>query len=125
MRVSEKIKITEEMVFKFSEVSGDKNPIHLDSSYASKTIFGKRIAHGILLSSFFSKLISSKYPGEGSIYLSQNIKFNKPCFIGDEIEVIVELEKKEKNIYFLDTKIEKEGMNLIEGKAIVLKKLDE
>jgi 3-hydroxybutyryl-CoA dehydratase len=122
MRVSEKILISEDMVKDFSELSGDKNPIQLDEEYAKSTIFGKRVAHGMLLSSFFSRLISEVYPGKGSIYLQQNLIFKNPCFINDEIEVIVELDKKDGNKFFLKTIIFKDDEILIEGNAIILKK---
>jgi 3-hydroxybutyryl-CoA dehydratase len=122
MRVSEKITITDKMVRDFSELSGDKNPIHLDDEYSKNSIFGKRIAHGMLLSSFFSKIIASYYPGEGSIYLKQDLNFKNPCYINDEVEIVVELDKKENNKYYLKTKIIRDDVEIIDGNAIVLKK---
>ena len=122
MRVSEKITITDKMVRDFSELVGDKNPIHLDDEYAKNSIFGKRIVHGMLLSSFFSKIIATTYPGEGSIYLKQDLNFKNPCYINDEIEIVVELDKKENNKYFLKTKIIRDNIEIIDGNAIVLKK---
>ena len=122
MRVSEKITITDKMVRDFSELVGDKNPIHLDDEYSKNSIFGKRIVHGMLLSSFFSKIIATNYPGEGSIYLKQDLNFKNPCYINDEIEIVVELDKKENNKYFLKTKIIRDNIEIIDGNAIVLKK---
>jgi 3-hydroxybutyryl-CoA dehydratase len=122
MRVSEKITITDKMVRDFSELVGDKNPIHLDDEYSKNSIFGKRIVHGMLLSSFFSKIIATTYPGEGSIYLKQDLNFKNPCYINDEIEIVVELDKKENNKYFLKTKIIRDNIEIIDGNAIVLKK---
>ena len=122
MRVSEKITITDKMVRDFSELVGDKNPIHLDDEYAKNSIFGKRIVHGMLLSSFFSKIIATNYPGEGSIYLKQDLNFKNPCYINDEIEIVVELDKKENNKYYLKTKIIRDNIEIIDGNAIVLKK---
>lgn len=123
MVYNEKIKITQEMVNSFSEVSGDKNPIHLDEEYCKTTIFKKPIAHGILLSSFFSKIIAEKYPGPGSIYLRQYLNFLKPCFVGEEIEVIVSLNSVENGKYELNTKILNSiGEILINGEALVLKR---
>lgn len=122
MRVSEKITITDKMVRDFSELSGDKNPIHLDDECSKNSIFGKRIVHGMLLSSFFSKIIATNYPGEGSIYLKQDLNFKNPCYINDEIEIVVELDKKENNKYYLKTKIIRDDIEIIEGNAIVLKK---
>lgn len=122
MRISEKIIITEKMVEDFSNLSGDKNPIHLDEEYAKGTSFNTRIVQGLLVSSFFSKIISNSYPGNGSIYLRQNLNFINPCFIGDEIEVIIELEKKEGNKFFLNTNILRKDTIIVEGSALVLKK---
>src|SRR3990172_4236067 len=67
----------------FAKVSGDHNPIHLDEEYASKTIFKKRIIHGFLGGSVFSKVFGTIVPGEGTIYLSQSLKFMGPMYIGE------------------------------------------
>jgi len=91
MEVSEKIIVTDDMVHKFAEVSGDRNPIHIDDEYASKSIFGKRIVHGMLLSSFFSKMIAETYPGKGSIYLNQSLNFKNPCYVNDEVTITIKL----------------------------------
>ena len=125
MRVSKKIRVTEELVNSFSELSGDKNPIHIDELYAKNTTFGKRIAHGALLGSFISSLISSDYPGEGSIYLSQEYKFIKPCFIDDIIEVVIQLIEKKGNRYLLSTNVYKEENLIVEGTAVIMKKQED
>ncbi len=123
MEIKERIKITAELVEDFARVSGDTNPIHLDEEAAAKSIFGKRIAHGLLLASFFSRLIALRYPGPGSIYLSQSLEFLAPCFVGDEIEVVLLLTENTKNIYLLETNIYNlEGKLLVKGNAKVLKK---
>lgn len=71
---------TKNDVFQFAEVSGDKNPIHLDDAYASQTIFKRRIVHGFLGASIFSKVFGMLFPGEGTVYLSQNLKFMAPMY---------------------------------------------
>jgi len=72
-------------VLDFSQISEDNNPIHIDEKYASESIFGKRVVHGVLLVSMLSKIFGTIYPGNGAIYLSQTSKFLKPAFIGDTI----------------------------------------
>jgi len=72
-------------VLEFSRISEDNNPIHIDKKYASESIFGKQVVHGVLLVSMFSKIFGTIYPGNGAIYLSQISKFLKPAFIGDII----------------------------------------
>ena len=82
------INITESMVEKFSNLSGDLNPLHMDNEFAELSSFNKRIVHGMLLASFFSQLIGMKLPGKNALYFSQTLNFRSPCYIDDEIKVI-------------------------------------
>ena len=81
--------ITEKDIEMFGEITGDYNPAHFDAEYASKTIFKKRIAHGMLIGSLFSKLLGTDLPGAGSIYISQTLRFRRPVYFGDEIKAEV------------------------------------
>ena len=83
--------ITDEKIQLFADISGDYNPVHLDSEFAEKTRFGKRIAHGMLVSSFISALFAMKLPGQGSIYLSQSLSLKKPVYINDTVVAAVEV----------------------------------
>ena len=66
----------------FAALSGDRNPVHLDESYAARTRFGRCIAHGILTTSLISNVIGMQLPGPGAIYLKQEVKFFfKPSFM--------------------------------------------
>ena len=71
-------KITQNDILLFSKISGDENPVHLDEKYAQQTIFGKRIAHGMLTASLISAVIAEQLPGHGTVYLSQTLKFIRP-----------------------------------------------
>jgi 3-hydroxybutyryl-CoA dehydratase len=122
MRVSKNFTIKEEDVVNFSKVSQDYNPIHLDEEYAKNSIFKKRIVHGMLLGGYISSLIANEYPGQGSIYLQQNLSFKNPCYIGDEIEVVVELIELTGSKYKLKTFVKTEHRILVDGEALVLKK---
>ena len=113
---------TEEDVINFSEISTDTNPIHLDETYASSTIFEKRIVHGMLVASLFSALIGVELPGEGSIYLGQTLSFKAPVLIGDQVTASVEIIeiREDKPIITLRTIcINDKGQVLIEGEAVV------
>ena len=94
--VNHKKIITEKDIEMFGEITGDYNPAHFDEEYASKTIFRKRIAHGMLIGSLFSKLLGTDLPGAGSIYISQTLRFRRPVYFGDEIKA--EVTVKEINI---------------------------
>ena len=110
-----------EDVVKFSELSLDRNPIHLDIDYAKNGIFKGVIVHGLLSSSLISAVIATKLPGPGSIYLSQELKFLKPIYHGEEVVAkvrIVDL-KREKSIIILFTQCFVNDVMVIDGKAVV------
>ncbi len=90
--VSVSRKITEADIQKFAEVSGDFNPLHLDEEYARRTIFGSRIAHGIMAVGLISAALA-QLPGV-VVYLSQSVQFIRPVRIGDTIEAVVEVIEK-------------------------------
>ncbi|MGZ3690304.1 MAG: MaoC family dehydratase [Pseudobdellovibrio sp.] len=95
-KASETIKITDKMVHQFAEMSGDRNPIHLDDEYAKTTRFGRRIAHGMILAALVSRLLNEKV-GAGGIYLAQTLKFKNPVFIDDDITFEFEVTKMHKS----------------------------
>jgi len=77
--------VTEADILMFAGVSGDTNPVHLDQEFAASTMFGGRIAHGMLSAAFISTVFGTKLPGPGCIYLSQSLKFKAPVKIGDTV----------------------------------------
>jgi 3-hydroxybutyryl-CoA dehydratase len=115
--------ISDELVRRFAEISGDVNPVHLDEEYASTTIFKKRIAHGMLLSSFISATLANQMPGEGTIYLKQGLSFKKPAYIGDTITTELEIISidTERNSMTISTICRNQnGEVLISGEAVVM-----
>jgi len=96
-RAELKVEITDKLVRDFSEWSGDKNPLHLDSEYAESTRFHRRVAHGMSFGSLFSRLIGMEIPGPGALWTSQSFQFLKPVFIGDQLVLSVQV------IEFLET----------------------
>ena len=117
------VEITESMVDNFAELSGDYNELHMDENYASTTSFGKRICHGMLLTSFFSRLIGMSIPGKNALYFSQSINFQSPCFIGDQILVrgeVIEKSGFEHMITIKTTILNQDSKCLIDGIAKVI-----
>jgi len=78
--------ITAEDVATFARLSGDHNALHVDDEFAARTEFGQRVVHGFLNASLLSTLVGMKLPGRGALYVSQDIAFTKPVFIGDTVE---------------------------------------
>ena len=125
LTVSEAFPVTEEMGRKFAEVSGDVNPVHLDREYAENTRFHGRIAHGMLIAGFISKVIGTELPGEGSIYMKQELKFLRPVRYGDTVtvKVVVRELQREKNRVILSTDcFDQKGQQVIAGEALVMPK---
>lgn len=82
---------TEMDVEKFSQLSGDVNPVHLDENYAKNTIFKSRIVHGALASSIFSTIFANTLPGAGCIYLKSDNRFLNPILLNASVLFIVEV----------------------------------
>ncbi|MBC7389480.1 MAG: MaoC family dehydratase [Opitutaceae bacterium] len=98
---------TQQEVDEFARVTGDNNPLHLDAHYAANTPFKKPIIHGFLGGSVFSKILGTKFPGEGTVYLKQNMEFLRPMFVETPYEAILEVKEveKEKNKALIQTNI--------------------
>ncbi len=118
--------ITEQDIDDFAKVTGDYNCVHMDEKEAENSIFGQRIAHGMLAGSLISAVLGTKLPGPGTIYLEQTCKFKAPVYIGDRctaIVVLTDVLNEEKNIYRLDTKVvRQDGITAVEGYAVVMYK---
>tara|TARA_Y100001978_G_C23653991_1_gene415004 strand:- start:151 stop:552 length:402 start_codon:yes stop_codon:yes gene_type:complete len=114
----------QKQVIQFSDITKDKNPLHLDNNYASGTIFKKKILPGYLSASIFSRIFGTIFPGEGSIYLEQSLRFKKPMYVDIKYYAkIIVLDIDEiKNIFVIKTEIfeKKTDIITIEGKAKVM-----
>ena len=117
------ISIDEKLERDFAKISGDFNPLHMDEQYAKKTKFGKRVCHGMLLASFFSKVVGMYLPGKNALYFSQSLNFVGPCFIGDIVIVkgkVIDKSKSTKMIKIETTIKNNLGKLLVDGIAQVL-----
>lgn len=113
---------TAEEVRQFASLSLDTNPLHTDATFASKSRFGQLIVPGMLSASLFSAIIGTRLPGDGSIYLSQNLSFRKPVFPNREVVATVTVTDidKQKNRIMLSTNLhDNNGDLLIDGTALI------
>ena len=106
----------------FAQVSTDRNPVHLDDAYAMDTIFGGRIAHGMLTAGLISAVIGEQLPGHGTVYLGQSLKFLAPVRPGDMVTAEVEVMEIDyaKRRVRLDTRCLVDGKPVLKGEATVL-----
>ncbi len=115
--------ITDEIIRRFAEVSGDFNPIHLDEEFAKTTRFGKRIAHGMLSGAFISAVLGNEFRERKIVYLSQTMKFVAPVFIGDTVTATGTITniREDKGIVTLETLCTNQnGKTLVKGEAAVM-----
>ena len=115
-------KIMQKDILIFSKISGDENPVHLDEEYAQQTIFGRRIAHGMLTASFISAVIAEQLPGHGTIYLSQSLKFIRPVLPGQLVTTTVSvthIEYSNRRVT-LDCECKVDEKVVLAGEALVL-----
>jgi len=115
--------VTEADVTTFAGLIGDFNPIHVDAEYARRSRFGQRVAHGMFTGGLISAVLGNKLPGPGSIYLSQQLEFLAPVFIGDTITAMVEVTswRPDKRILTLKTDCHnQEAKQVVTGKAVLL-----
>lgn len=115
------VKVTAELIQAYSNSISDRNPIHIDDEYAKKTIFGQRIAHGMLLGGFISAVLGNQLPGPGTIYLSQSMKFLKPVYIDETVETRCTITniKIDKKIIVLSTICLRDDEVVAEGEAVI------
>ncbi len=112
--------IAEDDIVKFAEVSGDYNPVHLDEDFARKTLFGGRIAHGVIAISLISAAVA-KFPGL-VILVSHSSRFLRPVKIGDTITATAEVTdtRQDKGIVRLKTTCANQhGKPVVEGETEV------
>ena len=98
--------ITREDGLRFSQFTGDRNPLHVNSDFGKESRFGDNIVHGMLLAGLFSTLVGMYCPGERSLYLSQTAQFRLPLFYGEEVEVRGTVTDKSDAIMIVTLKME-------------------
>jgi 3-hydroxybutyryl-CoA dehydratase len=115
--------ISETDIVNFAGIIGDFNPVHVNPEYAKTTMFGERIAHGMLTASFISTLVGCCIPGVNALYLSQEVKFVRPVKIGDTItataEVIEKIDAK-RRVIMTTTITNQRGEVVVSGKATTM-----
>lgn len=100
----------------FARLSLDRNPVHFDEEFAKKTIFERPVAHGLIGASLLSGALTQMM-GAGNIWLDASIRFKKPVFVGDELEVQLTIKEIDRRgVATLDAVISNQsGDTVVEG----------
>jgi 3-hydroxybutyryl-CoA dehydratase len=113
--------ISESDIYLYAGVTGDFNPAHINESYASKTFFKTRIAHGMLMAGFISAILGTQLPGPGAIYIRQELNFLAPVRVGDTITAraeVIEIIAEKNRVRLKTTCVNQDGTLVLEGEAI-------
>lgn len=117
---SRELTLTEEHVEGFAEITGDRNPLHFDETFAAATPYGRRIVQGGLTTGLLHALVAEDLPGPGTVFLSQEWEFTAPVFVGDTIEASARVEEvhDSKPVCRLDVRVTRgDGETVLEGEA--------
>ena len=114
--------ITDADIVLFAGVSTDVNAVHMDEEFGKTTMFGGRIAHGMLSASLLSAVLGNRLPGPGTIYLSQSLRFRAPVRPGETVTAKVTVKEvvAEKGRVVLDTVCSVGDKVVIDGEATVM-----
>jgi phosphate acetyltransferase len=107
----------------FAVMSGDVNPAHVDPDYAHSSMFHEVIAHGMWGGALISTVLGTEFPGPGTIYISQTLRFSRPVKVGDQITIKITCKQKfdhNKHIVFDCLCTNQDGLKVISGEAEVL-----
>lgn len=97
--------ISEEIMLKFREITGDINPLHCNEDYALSKGHSGRVAYGMLTASFLSTLAGVYLPGERSLIQSVETKFLKPVYVGDVLTIKGTVTEKYENVNMILIKV--------------------
>ena len=115
--------ITEADIQGFADLTGDRNPLHLDAEFASRIRFGRPVAHGLLVAGIISAALGTRLPGPGAIYMSQSLRFLKPVYPGDTVTATVEVTawREDRGVVTLRTTCANQaGDTVVDGEAVLL-----
>jgi phosphate acetyltransferase len=107
----------------FAVMSGDVNPAHVDPEYAHSSMFHEVIAHGMWGGALISTVLGTEFPGPGTIYISQTLRFSRPVKVGDTITTRITCKQKfdhNNHIVFDCLCTNQDALKVISGEAEVL-----
>ncbi len=113
---------TDAEVRQYAELSTDRNPVHLDDAFAAGTQFKQRIVHGMLVGSLFSALLGQHLPGDGAIYMAQNLQFKAPVYLDMAVTARVEItaiHPKKPVVTLTTTVVDADGKIMVTGEAVM------
>ena len=131
IRVGDKASLTktiaEQDLARFAATSGDYNPLHMEADFARQTSFQQRVVHGMLVASYVSTLVGMDLPGPGALWTQQSFRWIAPVFIGDTLEITLEVTHKSEGMRTIALSVTARNQNGTkvmegEGSAVMLER---
>ncbi len=119
-QATRELKVTEEMVRSYAEITGDRNPLHFDEEFTARTRFQRLLAQGGITTGLLHALVAMDMPGPGSVFVRQTWSFPRPVYIGDTIraEATVKSVRERRRMAALEfTVVNQDGEMVLEGVA--------
>ena len=117
-KASRTLTFTAKEVASYAEITGDRNPLHFDEDFAARTKFGRLVVHGGLTAGILNAIVAEELPGPGTVFMSQDLKYVAPVYIGDtivgEVEVL-EIHATKPVTKLKATVLRQEGDVVLEG----------
>jgi acyl dehydratase len=110
-----------EYISLFTEMSGDRNPLHYDEAAARRSRFGEIVVQGGVTSAILNAVVAEDLPGPGTVFLQVDWRFTAPVRPGDTITGSVEVleVREDKPITKLATSVRRQdGVVVLEGTAV-------
>ena len=121
-QTSERSRVTQMSdIHAFTDMTGDRNPVHYDEDLAKKTMFGKLIVQGGVTTGILNACVAEDLPGPGTVFLNTNLNFRKAVGVGEKITGRIEVEtvRDDKPICQLKVSVvDAQGETCVEGTAL-------
>jgi acyl dehydratase len=104
----------------YTEITGDRNPLHFDPDFAARTRFGRLVAQGGITAGMLNALVAMDLPGPGTVFMSQSLRYLAPTYLGDTLTAEVEVlsVKPDKPVCQLKATItNQDGTAVLEGEC--------
>jgi acyl dehydratase len=114
-------RVEREFIRLFTEISGDRNPLHYDEAAARASRFGEIVVQGGVTTSILNAVVAEDLPGPGTVFLHVDWRFTAPVRPGDTITGAVEVleVREDKPITKLATTVRRQdGVVVLEGTAL-------
>lgn len=117
---------TQEEVDMYAKVSGDTNPLHIDEAAGKNSMFGRRIIHGFLGASIFTRIFGTLWYADGTVYMAQSVKWMRPMFTEQQYVGVITVKEinaeKHRVTYVCEVFDVATGEQTITGEATLMNK---